>query len=917
MNKDVGALLVLIAVEVGLYLAGKQFGFQPQTVYIVMGVVAAVLIIAWLALKIVAIRRSAKIEKSLDASEQDGAGADTGETAKAAREEMARQFHSYLQALKASPTGKGALATMPWFLVIGAPGSGKTTALQESGLAFSSMGHGLRSVRGIGGTRNCDWWFTDQAILLDTAGRYTTQPEDQTEWLAFLDLIRETRGSRPLNGILVVVSTAELIRGDSTNLAAQVRPVRERIAEVSARLKVVLPVYVVFSKADLMGGFKDFFSPFDRAERDQIWGCTLSAADTAGLAPRDAYARQAQRMAEPLAARRMRSVVGDRPRAQVTKACLFPGNFISAQKWFGEFIAELFAPSAVPDQPIFRGFYFTSGIQVNRTGPGAPTPQEQMAAAAAAAPRTEVSFFFAPEQGAPVVEVADNRRGFFLKDRFSKVVVKDRGLATLPSAQQKRTRLVRFLAFYGSIGVAALLAIAMVVDVIATHRDIARATTVCTDAVAKAHDGPGVQLVALDQERALLADVGARHSGGARDLERHVQEVYYPQLANLLTEPAMKVMAGQIETLRRAPDKTVADTDVLVELLSAYLMLGGDAKTPADPAMLEETLRDKGRWYSGLAAAGALTADNQRLADRQLEYLCSHLGSSIGWQGRLDGALVERAKDAAGDATFIITSYSDAESSSRGGMPEIGAAELIGQDDSGNVADDVTISGVYTKDGYDGVFKAILEEKARQLVDKFKVIGKDRSIGELRRQLHTIYIRHYAARWQALLAGLRPAPAHDLVEASGRLRALTGADSPYHKLAKNLSEAGGMRIDDAEAHLSFPADGKWLEDGLTATIALQRAVDDFTSATTAGSRLSDTARIQALAKAADTAASAFDAACAGIDERATATPAAPAWATSPPACAWPRSPSCSPSSTAAGSRRCACPSARAWRPATR
>ncbi len=870
MSKDIGALLVLIAIEVGLYLAGKQFGFQPQLVYIAMGVVAATLIIAWLVIKILAIRRASTIEKSLTASEQAGAGDDTGETAKAGREEMARQFHSYLQALKASPTGKGALATLPWFLVIGAPGSGKTTALQESGLAFSSMGHGVRSIRGIGGTKNCDWWFTDNAIFLDTAGRYTTQPEDQSEWLAFLDLIRETRGSRPLNGILVVVSTAELIRGDASNLAAQVRPVRERIAEVSARLKVVLPVYVVFSKADLMGGFKDFFSPFDRAERDQIWGCTLTAADTAGLGPREAYARQAQRLAQPLSARRMRSVVGDRPRAQVTKACLFPGNFISAQKWFGEFIAELFAPSGTPDQPTFRGFYFTSGIQVNRTGPGAPTPQEQMAAAAAAAPRTEVSFFFSPEQGAPVVEVADNRRGFFLRDLFSKVVVKDRGLASLPAAQQRRTKLVRFLAFYGSIACAALLAIAMVVDVIATHRDIARATAVCAEAVSKAHADPGTQLAALEEERLLLADVGARHSGGARDLERHIQEVYYPQLANLLTNPAMSLMANQLETLRRAPDKTVADTDVLVELLSAYLILGGDPRTPADPNLVEETLRDKGRWYTGLASAGALSADNQRLADRQLAYLCSHLASSSGWQGKLDGALVERAKDAAGDATFIITSFSDAESSSRGGMPELGAAALIGQDDSGNVAEDITISGVYAKDGYDGVFKAILEEKARNLVDKFKVIGKERTLGELRRQLHTIYIRHYAARWQALLAGLRPAPAHDLVEASGRLRALTGADSPYHKLGKSVGEAGSMRIDDAEAHLSFPTDGKWVEDGLTATIALQHAVDDFTSATTAGSRLSDTARIQALAKAADTAATAYDAACGGIDDRATA-----------------------------------------------
>ena len=60
--------------------------------------------------------------------------------------------------------------------MIGAPGAGKTTALLNAGLEFPLTDSlGKEAVRGVGGTRHCDWWFTDSAVLIDTAGRYALQ----------------------------------------------------------------------------------------------------------------------------------------------------------------------------------------------------------------------------------------------------------------------------------------------------------------------------------------------------------------------------------------------------------------------------------------------------------------------------------------------------------------------------------------------------------------------------------------------------------------------------------------------------------------------------------------------------------------------------------------------------------------------
>ena len=108
------------------------------------------------------------------------------------------------------------VAQLPWYMFIGAPGSGKTTALLNSGLRFP-LGdpRGERALQGVGGTRNCDWWFTDEAVLLDTAGRYTTQESDReadaAAWLGFLDLLKRFRPRQPLNGVIVTLSVADLV----------------------------------------------------------------------------------------------------------------------------------------------------------------------------------------------------------------------------------------------------------------------------------------------------------------------------------------------------------------------------------------------------------------------------------------------------------------------------------------------------------------------------------------------------------------------------------------------------------------------------------------------------------------------------------------------------------------------------------
>ena len=102
-----------------------------------------------------------------------------GEPPSAEAVKLRERFEEGVATLKQRGRRGRSLYELPWYVIIGAPGSGKTTALLNSGLKFPlEQRVGKGALRGVGGTRNCDWWFTDEAVFLDTAGRYTTQDSD-------------------------------------------------------------------------------------------------------------------------------------------------------------------------------------------------------------------------------------------------------------------------------------------------------------------------------------------------------------------------------------------------------------------------------------------------------------------------------------------------------------------------------------------------------------------------------------------------------------------------------------------------------------------------------------------------------------------------------------------------------------------
>src|SRR6188768_413860 len=317
-----------------------------------------------------------------------------------------------LATLKKAGGGKrDFLYDLPWYLIIGPPGAGKTTALVNSGLKFPlARGATPAAIAGVGGTRYCDWWFTEDAVLIDTAGRYTTQDSDaksdKESWFSFLDLLKRNRPRQPINGVLVAISVEDILTLSRQELTAHAEAIRMRLLELHERLKVSFPVYALFTKADLVAGFTEYFAYLGEAGRRQVWGATFQTADKTqnlvGQIPVE-FDRLLERLSEETLDR-----LQDEPTPQHRVQLFgFAAQMARLKPQIHDFLNQIFEPTRYHVNASLRGFYFTSGTQQG-------TPIDQLIGSLA---RT----FGAEEVSAAAYHGAG--KSFFLTNLITKVII--------------------------------------------------------------------------------------------------------------------------------------------------------------------------------------------------------------------------------------------------------------------------------------------------------------------------------------------------------------------------------------------------------------------------------------------------------------------------------------------------------------
>ncbi|WP_301005792.1 type VI secretion system membrane subunit TssM [Mesorhizobium sp.] len=706
--------------------------------------------------------------------------------------------------LKQSSGKRNFLYDIPWYIIIGPPGAGKTTALVNSGLKFPLAGSGTaQPVAGVGGTRSCDWWFTDDAVLIDTAGRYTTQESDakrdKANWLAFLGLLKKHRTSQPINGVILAISLADLIGLDDQQLDAHVTEIRSRLRELHETLKIQFPVYLLFTKADLIAGFMDYFGDFDEVRRQKVWGATFQTTDRnrnmVGEAPAefDALARQ---LAEELADRLQDEAD---PVARIA-IFGFPAQFGALRARIMRFVTSLFDPSRSQVNVSLRGFYFSSGTQEG-------TPIDQVLGA--------IGRSFG---GASQAHLSGTGRSFFLHDLLAKVIFPEAGWVSFDRAAERRARLARFGGL-AAVGLAALAAlgvlglsfsankslIASTRQAMAQYRDSAdsllKSTTV-TDVDLENVIGP------LDQLRNLPA--GYETAGQTKPVEERFGLSQRERLLSASKTAYRQALERSFRSrllvqAERTIQAKMADPIALYEPLKIYLMLGGKAPKVDDELIVSWMRQD---WEEN-----RYPGENNREGRAQLE---KHLRAMLTLDDAYDPVfelnqpLVQAAQRSLGRmsladrASALIRSavygarLEDFSVSAKAGSE----AQLLFERMDGSELSDLRVPGLYTRAGFNGFYLPQLSRIAQMLVDDQWVLGGggeqggiDQDLPRLGPELVDRYGKEFAAAWNGALDQLKfKAMLNDKPQYIA-LSAAASPDSPLDRLFTAIADETALTKD--------------------------------------------------------------------------------------------------------------------------
>ena len=295
------------------------------------------------------------------------------------------------------------LYVLPWYLVIGESGSGKTSAIRNAGLSSPITDTGPTT--GISATRNCDWWFFEEAVILDTAGRYTIpidEGPDKEEWKNFLTLLARYRRREPLNGVIVTISADKLLSPDDSVLREDGQSVRQRIDQLMRATGAKFPVYLLVTKMDLVHGFVGFCGHLSGDDVSQAMGSLNE-----NLNP---YWNEFLEHSLDVISKRLgelRLIMAHRGKPADPGALFFPNEFEQLTPGIQVFVKAVFEENPYQETPLFRGLYFSSARQEGR-------------------PQSEFLSLTGIVHSANSDSAGEN--GLFLKDIFKSVLPNDRYL---------------------------------------------------------------------------------------------------------------------------------------------------------------------------------------------------------------------------------------------------------------------------------------------------------------------------------------------------------------------------------------------------------------------------------------------------------------------------------------------------------
>lgn len=739
--------------------------------------------------------------------------------------------------------GNAALYELPWYMVIGNPAAGKSSAIYNSGLKFPfEESHQKMVSAGLSGTRNCDWFFSTEGVLLDTAGRYSVYSEDHSEWLGFLGLLKKNRSQAPINGLIVIVSIAELVSQSPEKSIKLAKNLRARIQDLTERLEIYPPVYLVFSKMDLIAGFTEFFECYEVNEFDQVWGATLPYDAESSQNAVELFEKHYGILYDGLKGVSTTHLSRRHSQNISPSVMTFPLEFKSLKPALKTFIGTLFEDNPYQFKPVFRGFYFTSALQEGTI----ESPMTEQIAQDFLLTKIPNS-----EHGVPTRSVSQNH-GYFLKGLFSDVILKDKNLVKQHiNPLRKRQRYVGFIA--ALFGVSIILG--LWVWSYRNNQQLIAEVQQDLNKVVQIEQRSGTELAGqleallilqnrMSQLDSFTEDRPLKFGFGlyqGNELREKLKTEYLQGVQQIVLQPAQQNMAQYLQRVK-ANEETLKANHANVEIklvanqqkylepsdsnpqdaynaLKAYLMMSNPEYREAGH-LSDQVTRF---WRPWLDANRGNLARGQMLKDAEqiLSYAMTLANDAKFPNLEADTLVVDQSRQVLLSVVRGMPArdrvYNEIKMRAAVRFPALTVKQMVGENNQAVVLGSYALPGVFTQKAWAEYVETTIDEVSNRPTDsKDWVLNSTQSDDltfsgspdQIRKQLTDLYKQEYIAEWRKFLAGVHYAKGKEFKQSAQNIEKLGEPEnSPIRQIITRIAQETSWDNPVVQAELAAPQKG--------------------------------------------------------------------------------------------------------------
>ena len=715
----------------------------------------------------------------------------------------AKEVVEFLKGSKLAASGKESVYSLPWYIVAGTPKSGKSSLVLSSGLNFQPLPSQRQSEQKlIRPTREVDWRVTSEAVFVDTAGRFQTEGGDEDEWTSIMETIKKHRQKRPIDGFLLAVSAERILKSDRREIEEFAKIVRTRLDEATKVLKTKFPVYLVFTNADAIEGFRDSFSASKKESENLVWGTTipLEKSDNAQALFDGEY----EILQDSVMKRRLIRLSAPFSPTRQLRIFNFPLHFSSARRKLGSFVTTLFRPNPFSESPFLRGFYFTaSPVERSKTR---------------------------GKQAANIGQTVG--KSYFTKKFFSDVVLRDKDLVkTFQDQKQKAPILGWLTTILGTLLVLGLLGLSgfslysnkALINDAQSKADavltIIKADTGNKNPLTKPENERRKEIVAIENLQRMLVKLDDYERNGApwymrfgfysgnRLYKERLLNIYYTAVEPRFVDPTKVRLEQDLRQFAQSSPATGSDSlsseqeeelGKKYALLATYLMWAGEKDTEgvyrAESTFMSNSLEEI--WV----AESKVPADLKETAKSQLNFYFKQTDRNSSYSGDFstfpristnESLVAEARKKLKAFPPYLRYLKRETTDASKK-IDAVSVNTLLASETQDTIEGDYEIAGAYTIEGYRKIMKEKIANAAEELGKPDWVMGEKTSdattTGEELKRLETKYFNEYTDKWRSLVKSVKIRSYSSPEEMEQALNAFSSTSSPMKKLFEEIAK---------------------------------------------------------------------------------------------------------------------------------